>query len=248
MKYDKELQNKIYNWIRNENMTYRAVAERLGAKNVNSCIRRLANIVKHFDEQKTKFSDISLDSMTRDERYEYLKKNIENFPRVKMFFASFSGEERAVFLDEYLKIVRSFDSLTEPEEQTLFTAILEYILAARALRLKSIEEKLYEKSMSGEIKEDDAEFRRTVSDRYQKEYESHMKNYENLLKACKATRNQRLSEIKSERKTLVDVAQEMTNKSIQSDMAERIIKLSDAKDEELKRLIEGGYLFGDFKD
>lgn len=248
MKYDKDLKNKIYNWIRNENMTYRSVAQRLGVKNINSCIRRLANIVKELDEKKAKLTDTSLDSMTREERYEYLKNNIENFPRVKMFFSSFSGEEKSVFLDEYLKIVRSFDSLTEPEEQTLFTAILEYILAARSLRIKSLEERLYEKSMNGEIKEDSSEFRRTVSDRYQKEYESHMKNYENLLKACKATRNQRLSEIKSERKTLVDIAQEMTNKSVQSDMAERIIKLSDAKDEELKRLVEGGYLFGDFKD
>lgn len=190
----------------------------------------------------------TLDEMSKEERFEYLKDNIEKFPRVKMIFKAFNIEEKAVFLDEYLRIMRSMDSVTEAEEQTLFTAILEYVLACRSLKLKSLEEDLYERSMNGEFAKGDPEFRNRVDDRFQREYESHMKQYESLLKTSKATRNQRLSEVKSERRSLVDVAEELSNKTAQADAAEKIVQLSKLRDEELKRLVENGHLFGEFGD
>ena len=62
------------------------------------------------------------------------------------------------------------------------------------------------------------------------------------------SRQQRLKEVRSQKLTLVDLAESLSSKNAQSEVAEEIEKLAKVKDEELKRLLEDGYLHGVFED
>lgn len=188
----------------------------------------------------------TLDEMSREERFRYIRDRLETTPRFRMVFDGFSDKEKEVFTDEYLTIIRSTDSLTEVEEQALFSSILELILSFQALRRKQNEEKMYEESMEGKIPEDDPRFRRFVDDKYQKEYDQHAKLHQQGIKNLKMSREQRLKEVKSERRTLVDLAEELSTKTVQAEVANQIESLSKLRDEELKKMLEEGHLFGIF--
>lgn len=190
----------------------------------------------------------TMDEMTRDERFLYIQSRLKTTPRFKIIFTSFSKEEIEFFTDEYFNVLKSTDTLNEAEEQALFSAVIEYVLAYRSLNIKSIEEDLYTKSVKGEIEDDEPTYRRYVDDRYQKEYESHMKQYQGFMKDLKMSRDQRLKDIKSERKSLVDLVTALSVKEAQVDAASEIERLSKLRDEELKRLLDNGYIVGKFDD
>lgn len=213
----------------------------------------VAKIIQEFGDSVAKpesFVDTAktLDEMTREERFKYIQEKLQSTPRFKMTFQNFSDKEKSVFIDEYLAIVKSVDSLTEPEEQSLFASVLELVLALQALNRKQLEEKLYIESMEGRITEDNPRFRRQMDDKYHKEYNNHMNLYQKGMESMKMSRQQRLNKVQTERLTLVDLAEQLSSKSAQADAAEQIEKLSKLKDEQLKIMIDNGHIFGYFGD
>jgi hypothetical protein len=165
-----------------------------------------------------------------------------------MAFRSFGKDDKDVFVDEYLNVIRSTDTLTEVEEQALFASILELILAFQALNRKEKEERWRDESLEGEIDEDDPRYRRVVDNKYQQEYDQHMKLYQKGMEQLKMSRKDRLKEVRSQKLSLVDLAEELSNKNAQSEAADEIERLAKLKDEELKRLLELGHLHASFDE
>lgn len=212
------------------------------SKNAN---RTVARILKETESTTVQLK--TLDEMSREERFRHIGSRLEGTPRFRMAFKNFSEEQKAVFVDEYLGVIRSTETLTEVEEQALFSAILELILAFQALNRKETEEKLRDQSLEGKIPETDVRFRRSVDDKYQREYDQHMKLYQKGMSELKMSRSQRLKEVRSEKKSLVDLAEELSNKNAQSEVADEITRLAKMKDDELKRLLDLGHLHGIFE-
>ncbi len=239
-----------------QDFTYNQVADQMGWTH-SSRKGTVANIVRDSKKNFTPKEElkkvivtsvITLDQMSKEERYKYLKDNITKTPRGVIIFSSFSGQEKDFFIDEYFKILQSTDSLNEVEEQQLFSACVEFILAYRVLSLKSEEEKCYAETMQGLWKQGDPRYRAFLDERFQKEYVQHTEAYRKFITDLKMSRAQRLDKIKNEKRTLVDLATELSNKSAQSQAADEIVRLSKETDEELKRMIESGYLFGVFEE
>ena len=109
------------------------------------------------------------------------------------------------------------------------------------------EEKLRDRSLAGEIPETDPRFRRHVDDKYQREYDQHMKMHQKIMEGLKMSRSQRLKEVRSQKQTLVDLAEELSSKNAQSEVADEIERLSRLKDNELKKLYDDGHLHGIFE-
>lgn len=190
-----------------------------------------------------------LELMTKDERYEFIKSSIDSNPRNRLVFQSFSHEEKLCFLDQYYSVIQSTESINEAEEQQLFAAIVEYVLAFRSLRLKSEEELCVEETLRGEHDKDDPRYRLSVHKSFNEEYNTHLKNYQDLFEQLKLSRKQRLDRIRTDsKKTLVDLALELSTTSIQALAADEIEKLSLARDEELKKMIEEKTILGNFGD
>lgn len=208
--------------------------------------RTVAKILKESDVPVRE--DKTLDEMTREERFRYIESRLQSSARFKMVFKNFDGEQKALFIDEYLNVIKSTDTLTEVEDQAVFAAILEFVLGIQALNRKETEEKLRDQSLAGEIEEGDIKFRRHVDDKYQKEYDQHMKLHQKGMSELKMSRAQRLKEVRSQKKTLVDLAEELSNKSAQSEVADEIDRLSRLKDSELKKLLDNGHVYGVFED
>jgi len=243
--------------------TQQYIAEQLGWRN-KTAVRSVARVIKQLREEQSldltedapaPVDEKTLDEMTREQRVTYLKRKINETPRFRFVFKAFSTEEQSVFIDEYVNIVSSIDSLTEAEEQTLFAAIGEYVLAYRALNFKTQEERWWQDSMEGTIRpesedgEADPRFRRiNDSEKYQKQYDSHMKLYQKGISELKMSRVQRMKEVRSDRKSLVDVIEAFSHKNAQADASEQIVKLSRLQDEELKQMLENGYIYGIFED
>jgi hypothetical protein len=213
------------------------------SKDAVRSIRRILN-----QEKNVSRSDKTLDEMTREERFLFIERKLQSTPRFKITFKNFAEEEKALFVEEYLSIIKSTDSLTEIEEQALFAGILELILALQALSRKEREEKLFEDSMAGKIRDGDPSFRRMVDDRYQKEYDSHMKLYQKAIDGLKMSRTQRLKEVRSQKQTLVDLSEELSSKNAQAEVADEIARLSKLKDDELLKMINEGHIFGIFNE
>lgn len=216
------------------------------AWNTKDAARSIRRILNH--EKVIVKSEKTLDEMTRQERFGFIEHKLQTTQRFKIAFKNFDTAEKELFIEEYLNIVKATDSLTEIEEQSLFSGILELILALQALSRKEREEKLFESSMNGEIRDGDPKFRRMVDDRYQKEYEAHMKLYHKCIEGLKMSRTQRLTEVRSQKQTLVDLSQELTSKNAQSEVAEEVTRLSKLKDEELQKMINEGHIFGIFNE
>ncbi|MCI0564982.1 MAG: hypothetical protein MN733_41475, partial [Nitrososphaera sp.] len=140
------------------------------------------------------------------------------------------------------------ETLTEVEEQALFACILELILAFQALNRKELEEKWRDQSLRGEIGENEPKFRRIVDDKYQREYDQHMKLHQKGMSELKMSRKDRLKEVRSQKQTLVDLAEELSTKNAQAEVADEIERLAKMKDDELKRLLELGHLHGVFEE
>lgn len=236
-----------------EGLTNTSVAQKMtemfpGNWKTKSGGRAVARILADVQEQNASAAEKTLDEMGRDERFKHISSRLQSTPRYRMALGHFADDQRETFIDEYLRIVKSIDTITEVEEQSLFAAIIEYILAFQALARKEQEEEYYAKSMTGDIPDTDRRYRRFVDDKYQKEYDQHMKLYQAGVKNLKMSREQRLKEVRSERLTLVDLAQELSSQSTQSEVADEIAVLSKARDKELKIMLENGHLHGVFED
>lgn len=210
--------------------------------------RTVSRILKEEEDEKERIASKTLDEMTRDERFKFIESRLQGSPRFKMTFRNFGREERELFITEYLDVIKSTDTLTEIEEQAVFAAILEFILAFQALNRKESEEKLRDRTMAGEFDESDPQFRRHVDDKYQREYDQHMKLYQKGISELKMSRAQRLKEVRSQKQTLVDLAEELSQKNAQAEVADEIERLSKLKDSELKKLLEEGHVHGVFED
>lgn len=210
--------------------------------------RTVARILKESEEESKKIAMKTLDEMSREERFRHIESRLQHSPRFKMAFKNFDVEEKTLFIDEYLSIIKSTDTLTEVEEQAVFAAVLEFVLAVQALNRKETEEKFRDMTMNGEIEDnDDPRFRRHVDDKYQREYDQHMKLYQKGMEQLKMSRQQRLKEVRSQKQTLVDLAETLSNKNAQAEVADEIERLSKLKDEELKKLLDLGHIHGTFE-
>jgi hypothetical protein len=231
--------------------TYVEIAKIMSEKypdswNAKTAARSIARIIKGKNDDGE--DDKTLDEMTRDERATFIENKLQSTPRFKLAFRNFNDEEKQVFVEEYISVIKSTESLTEVEEQALFASVLELVLAFQALARKEREERLFERSQSGEIAEDNAQHRRFVDDRYHKEYDAHMKLYQKGMEQLKMSRSQRLQAVRSQKQTLIDLAQELSSRNAQAEVAEEVERLSKAKDEELKKMIDEGHLYGIFED
>jgi hypothetical protein len=213
--------------------------------------RRKLNLLKTgSDAPKKDVSALSkklLEVMTRQERYDFIKSRIYTNPRNVMVFRALSKEEEAFFLNEYYNVLQSTDSITEAEEQQLFAAIIEYVLAYRSLAIKSEEERCVQETLEGKNQEGDVRYRMKVDPKHDEAYTTHLSNYQSFMNNLKMSRKQRLDKVKSDRRTLVDVASELSTQNAQAQAADEIERLSIASDEELKKLLESGYVMGLFE-
>lgn len=213
--------------------------------------RTVAKIVKEEMDEKVAETGIdtdkTLDEMSRDERYRFIEARLSHTPRFRLAFKNFDEDDKSVFIEEYLSIIRSTETLTEAEEQALFAAIMELVLAFKALGRKETQEKLRDQSLSGEIPETDPRFTRHVDSKYQKEHDDHMKLYQKGMSELKMSRSQRLKEVRSQKQTLVDVAAALSQKNAQAEVADEIERLSKYKDEQLIKLLEEGHIHGVFE-
>jgi hypothetical protein len=237
-----------------QGLTDKEIAEELGWTH-KTATRSVARERKRLNIRKDQDSDappkpehVSLDSMNRENRYEYVKATLEKSPRARVFFQSLSPDERAFFEDEYFKILRSTDSINEVEEQQLFSACIEFVLATRALNFHQREEHMYAETIAGAVDTDDPAYRPTLDDKFKKDYKVHMENYKALIKDLKMSRSQRLDKIKNDRRSLVDLVTDLSDKTEQVNAAEDIIRLNKLRDSELKNMIENGYIFGRFDE
>jgi hypothetical protein len=233
-------------------MSHKEVAEKMKEEfpdNWNSQYshRTVARILKENEETVTRVEDKTLDEMTREERYRFIESRLQQSPRFRIAFQNFEQDQKELFVDEYLKVIKSTDTLTEVEEQAVFAAILELILAFQALNRKEREESWRDQSLDGKIPEDDPRYRRIVDDKYQREYDQHMKLFQKGMDGLKMSRSQRLKEVRSQKQTLVDLAEMLSNKNAQSEVADEISRLSKLKDDELKKLLEQGHIHGVFE-
>lgn len=231
--------------------TYVEIAKIMAEKfpvswNAKNAARSIARIVKGKNDDGE--DEKTLDEMTRDERAHFIETRLQSTPRFKIAFKNFNEEEKEVFVGEFASVMKSTDTITEAEEQALFASVLEFVLALQALSRKEREEKFFEQSQGGFIKEEDPRYRRFVDVRYAKEYDAHMRLYQQGMEQLKMSRSQRLKEVRSQKQTLVDLAEELSSKNAQAEVAEEIERLSKNKDTELKRMIDDGHLFGIFED
>jgi|APGre2960657373_1045057.scaffolds.fasta_scaffold18910_5 hypothetical protein len=253
--FSQEERNMVFQ-LANQGLTHAEIARRMSeiyprSWNSPSAYKSVGRLLKESDLQPFESQELpkkTLDEMTREERFNFINDKLKQTPRYRMVFSAFNDNEKAVFVDEYLSIIRSVDSLTEPEEQSLFAGILELILAFQALNLKKREESLYQRSLDGQISENSPQFRRTLDDRFQREYDQHMKMYQKFMEQLKMSREQRLKEVQTERLTLVDLAEELSSKTSQADAAAEIERLSKLKDSQLKDMLDRGYIHGYFED
>lgn len=248
--FSAEHRNKIYE-LEDTGMSYTEIANQMASLypaewNSKNAARTVARIIKE-REPVAKIDDRTLDEMTREDRSSFIEERLQQTPRFRMAFKSFEKDEKDVFIDEYLKVIKSTDTLTEVEEQALFASILELILAFQALNRKEMEERWRDQSMRGEIEETDPKYRRHVDNKYQQEYDQHMKLYQKSMEQLKMSRKDRLKEVRSQKQTLLDLAESLSFKNTQTEAANEIERLSKLRDEELKRLIDGGFLHGVFE-
>lgn len=195
---------------------------------------------------KEDITNLTLEEMTKVQRIEHLKERFQNSPRCKHMLQILNSIELELFQDEYFKLLGEIDNITAAEEQSLFLAVFEFVLAFQAQQNRSSEEEQVKKTKIGLIKPKDPDYRLQVSERWNKEYTDHMKTYRDLIGTLKLSREQRLKDEIKTKKSFLDFAQSMNDKDVQLSIATEILELNKKTDEELKRLFEKGYVMGDF--
>lgn len=188
---------------------------------------------------------MNMEDMTRPQRIAYLRSRFESSPRCRETFKLLSADELEIFQDEYFRLLSEIDNVSAAEEQSLFLAIFEFVLAFQAQRNKSNEEQKVRETQDKKLKSTDANYRVNVNERWNKEYTDHMKVYRELIAGLKLSREQRLKDEIKSKKTFLDYAYALADRENQLSVAREIVDLDKKSDEELKRLIENGWLFGD---
>jgi hypothetical protein len=184
--------------------------------------------------------------MSPTDRVRYFEKRFQDNPRFSYMFETLSAKEVEIFQKEYLKILMEIEDLNMTEEQSLFLATYELVLSLRAQKNRKMEEDQLERCKNGEIKPDSPHFIHVVSERHDKEYTAHMKQYQSLIENLKLSRKQRLDREIKAKKSFLDYAYEFSDEAAQKSIAEEIRRLNKLDDDELKRLIKEGYLLGYF--
>ena len=129
---------------------------------------------------------------------------------------------------------------------SLFLAIYELVLALRAQKHRKDDEDRVRDSRSGLIEQSDMRYLIKVGEEHDREYSSHMKNYQELIKRLKLSREQRLEREVKTKKTFLDYVYELSDEDAQKSVAEEIRRLNKLDNKELKRLVELGHLKGHF--
>lgn len=178
-------------------------------------------------------NDVNLSEMSKNQRFEHLRKNIFTTSRGKHVFNKvLSKEESDLFCEEYFRILKEQDSLTNAEEQGLFTSILNYVLFHRALELDKVARTKFEKGGPGAIH--DTRWQKEANDRYIQ--------YQKGIEALKLSRQQRLKDLERAGNTFLDIAEQLFKRDNQDAFAEEIVRLERATVEDMKRLQENGWL------
>jgi len=265
--FSQEERNLAMEWSA-DGLSYSEIAKRLAIdfpenwKDLKSPDRAVGRLLKQARDQQAAgaaptsaatailTSNKTLDEMTREERHTFIAAKLQSTARFRLTFRSFGQDEKDLFIDEYLSVIRSTDTITEAEEQSLFAAVLEMVLALQALNRKEQQEKWHEQTKNGEFQEDDTRYTPHLgaAEKYAREYDLHMKGREKGLEQLKMSRRDRLKDVRTERKTLVDLAEELSSKNARSEAAEDIERLSKLRDEELKDMIANGYILGNFDE
>lgn len=180
------------------------------------------------------------------ERVKVLKQKFDKSARFRYMFGTLDPEEIDIFQSEYFQLVHTIKDLTLSEEQPLFMAVYELVLALRAQKQRKDEEEILKKCRKGEILQNDPRFIVSVSDKYDREYNTHMQHYQKLIESLKLSRKQRLEKVIQQKKSFIDYAVELSSEDAQKDVASTVTKLEKKSDKELKRLIDKGLLLGYF--
>ncbi len=226
-----------------DGLSYPKIAKEMGWTYA-SADRSVGKIVN--EGRKSNRASITLDEMTRKDRYRLIKERLETTPRARLTFETFNSDEKALFVDEFLSIVKSTDTLTEVEEQTLFTAMVEFVFAHREIKRDTQEWEWYQDSLNDKISNSSLTFRAVYNNAHKLAQEKHFKTYTDLLHALKMSRTQRLDKVKSDKRTLVDLTTELSSKSSQTKASEDIFRYSQMRDKELEAMLKNGYLHGVF--
>lgn len=208
-------------------------------------LRKRNGWTKNVSREKDTVISISMEDMTKTQRIEHLRERFNNSPRCKQMLQILNGTELELFQDEYFKLLGEIDNITAAEEQSLFLAVFEFVLAFQAQQNRAEEEDKVKKTKLGIHKIKDPDYRLQVSERWNKEYVDHMRTYRDLIGTLKLSREQRLKDEIKTKKSFLDFAQSMNDKDVQASIATEILELNKKTDEELKRLFEKGYVFGD---
>ena len=239
--------------MRDDGSSFQEIAKFLGwDKTINDAARSVASQYRKLSKQKkedldTDDPDNLLETMARSDRNKLLNKRLKNSPRYQtIIMRDFSPSEQKLFSFEYGQIIKSIDSINEAEEQMLFEALYHYILAHRAANVKSELEKCLQETLSGKWQKGDARYVTSIPSEYSREHLENSKRYENLMQKLKLSREQRVGQIKDSKKSLTDVARDLTTSESQARVADEIEKIERMTDKELLRMLESGYLYGLF--
>lgn len=197
-------------------------------------------------ETRNRITSTSLEKMTRNDRGTYLRERFNSSKRFQYMLKTMSSLELEVFQEEYFKIADDIDDMTHSEEQQLSLAIYELVLALRAQKNRSDEERLVDETRNGKYKKEDPNYRTYVSDRWEKEYKQHMDLFAKLYESLKLNRQQRLADEMKLKKSFLDYALVYSERSHQEVAAQEILEFAKKEDEELKRLLDNGWLYGAF--
>lgn len=181
----------------------------------------------------------ALNELSRRERVDRLRAVLPESPRGKFLYTEvFTDQEKLIFEDEYFRILEEEDSFTSAEEGILFMAMVHYTLAMRALKR---DKATYEKSaQAGYTGQDQLMY----SDQWTREYHENMKKYESMMKSLKLSREQRLKDIQRIGTTFLDFAERVARTNEQEQIAEEIMKLEGASEEEFAKLQKHGWMIG----
>jgi len=251
-----------------EGLTYSEISKRLAIdfpenwKELKSPERAVGRLLKQAREQSVSGGAVgksnsgvstaskTLDEMTREERHAHISSQLQASPRFRLAFRNFEQDEKDLFITEYLRIIRSTDTITEAEEQSLFAACLHWVLGLQAMNRKEAQERLHQQTRDGQFDESDPRYTPHLgaAEKYAREHDNHMKLRQQGMEQLKMARRDRLKDVRTERRTLVDLAEELSSRNARSTAAEEIERLSRLRDQELKDMLDNGYILGKFEE
>jgi len=238
--------------LREQGMSYKDIAIKYnrvnnkGQPNSRSVMEAYAKWLKTKPQQPQQKEEVPqkalLNEMTRRQRYEHLTAKMGSTPRTKYLFETYNNEEKAIFIDEYDGIIREMESLTAAEEQQLFLALNNFVLAMRAQKRDKVAWDKHESSLKPVTPGALPQRIEPYDTRFTAEYDDRMTQYINGIKALKMSREQRLKDIAKSGNTFLDFAELLAKKENQLGISEEILSIEHKTEEELKRLQTNGWI------